>query len=81
MKKDQIIEKTNTALCNEFEKSPEELKPAGIIKDSLELDSLGFVDMVALLEEEFSIEINGKEVLQLRTFADLYNYLETKIVS
>ena len=81
MKKEQIIEKTNVALCSEFEKEPQQLKPSDNIKDSLELDSLGFVDMVALLEDEFSIQINGKDIVQLKTFADLYDYLEIKIAS
>lgn len=81
MNKEQIIEKTVVAICHEFEKEAGEIQPSAKIKELLDLDSLGLVDMVALLEEEFSIEIEGREAFRLRTFSELYDLLETKVVS
>lgn len=79
MEKQEIIERTVAALADEFEKEQEELTPEANIKETLELDSLALVDMVALLEEEFGVKITGQEVSQVKTFAELYDFLAEKI--
>lgn len=79
MEKQEIIERSIAALAEEFEKEQEELTPEANIKETLELDSLAIVDMVALLEEEFGVKITGQEVSQVKTFAELYDFLEEKI--
>lgn len=79
MTKDQIIEKTNTALADEFEKDMEIFTPEAEIRAALELDSLGLVDMVALLESEIGVKIKGQEIVKVKTFGDLYDFLEEKV--
>ncbi len=53
----EIIERINKALAEEFELEIDELVPEAVFKDDLDLDSLDAVDMVIVLEQEFEIKI------------------------
>ena len=75
MNKNELIEKVNTVLGEEFEVEPSSISGDMNIKETLNLDSLSLVDLVALVEEEFSVKIQGTEMTSIKTFNDLYNYL------
>lgn len=79
MLKNEIIEKTNVALEEEFEVEITAGDVKANIKEHLELDSLALVDMVALLESTFDVKIKGAEITSVKTFDNLYNYLEAKL--
>lgn len=79
MNKQEIIEVTNRILADEFEKEAEEFTPDADIKATLELDSLALVDMVALLEDEFKVKITGQEIVEVKTFDKLYDFMEAKL--
>ena len=75
MDKNELIEKVNTVLADEFEVELSDIAEDKNIKTTLNLDSLSLVDLVALIEEEFSAKIKGTEMTSIQTFGDLYNYL------
>ncbi|MBR0502244.1 MAG: acyl carrier protein [Paludibacteraceae bacterium] len=75
MDKNELIEKVNTVLADEFEVEISDIAADKNIKTTLNLDSLSLVDLVALIEEEFSVKIKGTEMTSIQTFGDLYNYL------
>jgi acyl carrier protein len=79
MTNDELIQRTNAALAEEFELDPSVMTPKASFKDDLGLDSLDAVDMVIVLEQEFGIKI-GKDpqVAQITTLADLYTFITTK---
>lgn len=79
MNKQEIIETTNRIIAEEFEKEITDFIPEADIKETLELDSLAIVDMVALLEGEFGVKISGKEIVEVKTFGKLYDFLGEKI--
>ena len=56
MKKNEIIEKVNHLLVEEFEIEPELLVPEALLKQDLEIDSLDFVDIVVLIDREFGFK-------------------------
>lgn len=76
MNREELITKVNTVLADEFEVEASEIVADKGIKETLNLDSLSLVDLVALIEEEFSVKIKGDEMKKIQTFADLYDYLE-----
>ena len=41
--------------------------------------SLSLVDMVGLVNEEFGVEIKTPDLPTLKTFADLYDYVYTRM--
>ena len=79
MEKNELIAKINSVLANEFEVEESEIAPEKEIKATLQLDSLSLVDMIALVEEEFGVEIKGQSVGQVKTFANLYDFVYDKL--
>lgn len=75
MEKQELIEKINAALADEFEVDESVITPEAPIKETLELDSLSLVDLVALIESNFGIIIQGTEVSHIKTFAALYDFV------
>ena len=78
MEKNELIKQVNEVLAEEFEIEVSDITPDANIKETLQLDSLSLVDMVALIESTFSVKIQGSDLPKILTFADLYNYLEEK---
>lgn len=75
MEKQELIEKINSALADEFEVEESVITPEAPIKETLELDSLSLVDLVALIESNFGIKIAGSELSNIKTFASLYDFV------
>ena len=75
MEKQELIEKINAALAEEFEVDESVITPEAPIKETLELDSLSLVDLVALIESNFGIKIQGTEVSHIKTLAALYDFV------
>lgn len=79
MNKERLILRVREILAEEFEKDIEDLTPDANVKATLELDSLSLVDMVALIEAEFKVKVTGTEVAQIKTFAELYDFIEERL--
>ena len=79
MEKNELIAKMNSVLANEFDVEESTITPDASIKETLQLDSLSLVDMIALVEEEFGVEIKGQSVGQVKTFANLYDFVYDKL--
>ena len=75
MDKKELIAKVNACLAEEFEVEESIITPEAPIKQTLQLDSLSLVDMVALIENEFGVKIPTADLGQIKTFQALYDYL------
>ena len=74
----QILKnRIHQVFVEKFEIPEEELLPEKRIFEDLELDSLDVVDLVAGLQHTFGIPLrDNKELLQVRTIQDIYDFLE-----
>ncbi|MDL2281807.1 acyl carrier protein [Parabacteroides sp. OttesenSCG-928-G06] len=79
MEKQEIIDKANEAMAEEFEIELADITPDAIIKDTLDIDSLGLVDLVALIENLFGVKILNTEIASIQTFQDLYDYIGSRV--
>ncbi len=79
MEKQKLIEKINSALADEFEVEESVITPDAPIKETLELDSLSLVDLVALIESNFGIKIEGTQVSSIKTFESLYDFVYERL--
>ena len=79
MEKEEMIKKMVSVLASEFEVEEDILKPEANIKETMHLDSLSLVDMVGLVDEEFGVEIKTVDLPTIKTFADLYDYVFTRL--
>ncbi|MBO4602402.1 MAG: acyl carrier protein [Salinivirgaceae bacterium] len=73
MTNEEIIEKINNILAEEFEVDKNIIKPDAPLMRTLELDSLDLVDVVVLVEQNFGFNITGEDFAKIRTFQDFYN--------
>lgn len=79
MEKLKLIEKANEVLAEEFEIEVADITPDSNIKETLQLDSLSLVDMVALIEQTFGVKIKSQEVAGIQTFESLYDFIHERI--
>jgi acyl carrier protein len=75
MNKTEIVNKINEALAEEFEVEISTIVPEANIRETLDIDSLGLVDMVALVENMFGIKIHANGIASILTFENLYDYI------
>lgn len=79
MTREEIIEKVNTLLAEEFEVEASTLTPDANVKETLSLDSLSLVDLVALIQQSYQVKIPVSDLRQIQTFTDLYDYIESHL--
>ncbi|RED43160.1 acyl carrier protein [Winogradskyella eximia] len=79
MDKEVIIEKINNFLIDEFEVESEDISPEANLKDTLDLDSLDFVDLVVSVESNFGIKLVGEDFVDIVLLEDFYNLIENKL--
>ncbi len=74
-----IISKTNDFLVEEFEAEIDDLQPDADLKETLELDSLDFVDLVVSVESEFGIKLVAEDFIGIETLQNFYDLIDKKI--
>ena len=76
---EEIIEKATVVLAEEFEIDATEITPDAKLKDTLGLDSLDWVDVVVLVEQNFGVTLTGPDFIGVETFQDFYELLNRKM--
>jgi len=80
-----IIEKINGFLIDEFEVAPEKITSEANLRETLELDSLDYIDLVVVIESQFGFKVKPEDFANISTFQSFYDYvinrLETKVPS
>ncbi len=79
MSKEEIIRRTNHFLSEEFEVDIDTIRPEAILKDTLGLDSLDYVDLVVTVEANFGIKLGEADFAGISTFDDFYRLIERKL--
>lgn len=79
MTKQEIIDKANVVLAEEFEVDVEKITPEASLKEILGLDSLDLVDVVVLVEQNFGVTLTGTDFIGIVTFNNFYDLLLRKI--
>jgi acyl carrier protein len=75
MEKEEMIEKLRAAIAEEFELEETDITPEAPIKETLDLDSLSLVDLIALIEAQTGVKLKGVEVTHILTFEALYDFV------
>ncbi|MFB9095929.1 MULTISPECIES: acyl carrier protein [Flavobacterium] len=79
MNKTEIIDKIKEFLVDEFEVEVEDVQPDAILKDTLGLDSLDYVDLVVSIESIFGVKLVEVDFVGISTFQNFYDLIENKI--
>lgn len=79
MTKEEIIEKSNAFFIDEFEVDGSKINLDANLRETLDLDSLDYVDLVVVIESNFGFKVKAEDFLNIHTFNDFYTYVFDKI--
>ena len=74
--KDQVTERVISALV-EFGEEPENVKPDSRFED-LDIDSLDLVELGQVIEDDYGIEIQDKDMDQIQTVQDVVDFVTAR---
>jgi acyl carrier protein len=77
----EIVEKINKFLVDEFEVDASKIKPEANLKETLELDSLDYIDLVVVIESNLGIKVDPDDFVDLVTFQNFYDYVINRLHS
>lgn len=81
MNSKEILEKINQILIEEFEIENEVIEADNNLKESLDLDSLDYIDLVVLIESNFGVKLVEADFKEVVTFQNFYNLIERKMAA
>ncbi|PJR04854.1 acyl carrier protein [Avrilella dinanensis] len=79
MNRDEIVKIVNNFLVEEFEADGSMIQENANLKETLDLDSLDYVDLVVVIEANFGVKLGEADFAGVSTFGDFYNLIEAKI--
>ena len=79
MNREDIINTTKRFLSEEFEVDQSKILPNSNLQKTLDLDSLDYVDLVVVIEENLGFKPTAENFKSVETFEDFYNLVEKKL--
>jgi len=79
MTKTEIIEKIIPFLVEEFEVEVDLIKPEANLHETLQLDSLDYIDLIVIIESSFNINVTYEDFQNIKSFDDFYCFLDSKM--
>jgi acyl carrier protein len=81
MNRSEIITTTKRFLSEEFEVDQELILEDNNLKETLDLDSLDYVDLVVVIEDNLGFKPTAEDFKTIVTFNDFYNLAEEKLTA
>lgn len=72
---EEIIETTKEFLSEEFEVDQAEIKAENNMHKTLDLDSLDYVDLVVVIEENFGVKLSSEDFKNIQSFQDFFDFI------
>lgn len=79
MSQQEIIERINALMVEDFEVDETAISPEADLKLTLELDSLDYIDLVVAIEQNFGFKVKPEDFQQMHTIRDFYNYVINRL--
>lgn len=79
MNREEIINTVKEFLSEEFEVDKSKIQSDANLQETLDLDSLDYVDLVVVIEENFGFKVTGEDFVGVTTFNDFYILVEKKL--
>jgi len=81
MSNQSIVERINFFLVEEFEVDADKIQPEANLRETLELDSLDYIDLVVIIESNFHFKVKPEDFVSISTFQDFYDYVTERYVA
>ena len=75
---EEIKEKVENILVEDFEIEQDKLQREAMLKQDVGIDSLDFVDIVVAIEREFGFKPTAQELKQVKTLGELYTFIQER---
>jgi acyl carrier protein len=79
MNRSEIITTTKRFLSEEFEVEQDMIQPESNLRETLDLDSLDYVDLVVVIEDNLGFKPSADDFKTIETFNDFYDLVEKKL--
>ena len=74
-----VFDKIKAALVAQFEVAPEKITRDTDIMNDLGADSLDFVELIMMLEDEYGISVTDESIYEHKTVGDIADFIESLI--
>ena len=74
-----IVEKINGFLVEEFEVEPGKITSEANLRETLQLDSLDYIDLVVAIESNFGFKVRPEDFANISTFQSFYDYVVDRV--
>jgi len=79
MTRTEIEERVKAFLIDDLEIEEENIFPESRLKEDMGIDSLDYVDIVVIVEQNFGFKIKPQEMTNVKTLSQFYDYIESKV--
>lgn len=79
IKQDNIIKRVKEILSEKLDFPVEMINSDSLLVDNLGMDSVGALEVIFSIEEEFEIKISRKNHVNIKTFQDIIRYIIEQI--
>ena len=81
MDQQEIMSRIKDFMVEDFEVDADSITPDANLKETLDLDSLDYIDLVVAIEQNFGFKVKPEDFQQMITIQDFYNYVEGRLES
>jgi acyl carrier protein len=79
MERTEIEEKVKAFLIDDLEIDEDKVFPESRLKEDMGIDSLDYVDIVAVVLSTFGVKVNIEKMKAVNTLSQFIDYLETEL--
>jgi acyl carrier protein len=79
MQNEEIIKRINQLLVEEIEIEEDQISPSADLKKDLGIDSLDFVDLFVIIENNFGFKMKAEEMSDIKKLEDFYKYVIRRV--
>ncbi|MBW7912922.1 MAG: acyl carrier protein [Taibaiella sp.] len=65
----------NAFMVEDFEVDADAITPQADLKSTLDLDSLDYIDLVVVIEQNFGFKVKPEDFQKMTTIQDFYDYV------
>ncbi len=81
MDQQEIMSRIKDFMVEDFEVDADSITPDANLKETLDLDSLDYIDLVVAIEQNFGFKVKPEDFQQMITIQDFYKYVEGRLQS
>jgi acyl carrier protein len=81
MDQQEIMSRIKNFMVEDFEVEESAITPGANLKETLDLDSLDYIDLVVAIEQNFGFKVKPEDFQQMITIQDFCNYVEGRLQS